>query len=113
MGSIFCKTYESACPKIETTDGKIYGRYRGQASMNFQNDYYGKVKKGTVPEGIDFKVEINKSAQELIDEYVGSLRSSMTYLGASNIYEYHKNATFFETTGNYIAESKPRKEKTV
>jgi hypothetical protein len=37
--------------------------------------------------------------------------SSMTYLGASNMEEYHKNANFFESTINYLPESKPRKEK--
>jgi IMP dehydrogenase len=110
MGSIFCKTLESACPKVKSDDGIIYGKYRGQASANFQKDYYGEVKKGTVPEGIDFSVKINKSAHDIINEFSGSLRSSMTYLGAYTIKEYHNNAEFFESTSNYLPESKPRKE---
>jgi IMP dehydrogenase len=111
MGMIFCKTFESECKKIIESDGTTYGIYRGQASANFQNDYFGMVKKGTVPEGIDFKIKIVKSAQEIIDNFMGSLRSSFTYLGAENMKEYHENAEFFESTINYLPESKPRKEE--
>jgi IMP dehydrogenase len=110
MGSVFCKTYESACPKFKDEEGNTFGKYRGQASANFQNEYFGQVKKGTVPEGIDFTVKITKSAKEVIEEFSGALRSSMTYLGAGNIEEYHMNAEFFESTMNYLPESKPRKE---
>jgi len=111
MGMLFCKTFESECKKIIDSDENTFGVYRGQASANFQNDYFGTVKKGTVPEGIDFKVKIVKSAQEIIDNFMGSLRSSFTYLGAKNIIEYHKNAEFFESSMNYLPESKPRKEE--
>jgi len=111
MGSLFCKTLESVCEKEVDNNGETWGKYRGQASSDFQNEYFGGLKKGTVPEGISFKVKITKTGQELIDEIAGSLRSSMTYLGASNMGEYHNNASFFESTINYLPESKPRKEK--
>ena len=111
MGSIFCKTFESACPKFQDEHGQTFGKYRGQASANFQQEYFGGVKTGTVPEGIDFTVKITKSAKDIIEEFNGALRSSMTYLGASNFEEYHSNAEFFESTMNYLPESKPRKEE--
>ena len=110
MGSIFCKTFESACPKSVDENGLTIGKYRGQASSDFQNEYFGTVKKGTVPEGISFTVKITKNAQDIIDEFSGALRSSMTYLGTDNMDGYHKNADFFESTMNYLPESKPRKE---
>jgi IMP dehydrogenase len=110
MGSIFCKTFESACPKFKDDQGNTFGKYRGQASANFQEEYFGGVKNGTVPEGIDFTVKINKSAKDVIEEFSGALRSSMTYLGANNFNDYHKNAEFFESSMNYLPESKPRKE---
>jgi IMP dehydrogenase len=110
MGSIFCKTFESACPKFKDDQGNTFGKYRGQASANFQEEYFGGVKNGTVPEGIDFTVKINRSAKDVIEEFSGALRSSMTYLGANNFNDYHKNAEFFESSMNYLPESKPRKE---
>lgn len=35
MGSMFCKTYESACEKSVDSDGNTIGKYRGQASALF------------------------------------------------------------------------------
>lgn len=83
----------------------IVMHYRGQASENFQNEYYGKVKSGTVPEGIDFKNSCSGSAQDLIDELLGGLRSGLTYGGARNIKELQRKAEFTEVTVNYTQES--------
>lgn len=107
VGSLFAKTVESAAPKIER-DGKTYCLYRGQASAHFQKDYFGKVKKGTVPEGIHFETECSGTAQELIDTYCGALRSSMTYGGAKDIKEFQRKAKFMAVTTNYSIESHPR-----
>jgi len=68
IGNLFAKTFESAAKKYEVKDGirnpiysfenvklnDVYVHYRGQASADFQNEYYGGIKKGTVPEGVDF-----------------------------------------------------------
>jgi IMP dehydrogenase len=40
MGSIFARTFESAAPKY-MKDEKTFGRYRGQASNEFMNEYFG------------------------------------------------------------------------
>ena len=88
----------------------IYTMYRGQASENFQSDYYGFVKKGTVPEGICFYSLCSGTTQMLIDELTGGLRSALTYSGSFNIKEFQKNAVFVEVTNTYIDESNPRKQ---
>ena len=129
IGSLFNKTYESACKKyikfndeyinIDNQDGlieyinlgtKIYSLYRGQASKHFQNDFYGGIKKGTVAEGINFYTECNYNAQELIDEICGGLRSGLTYGGAKNIKELQRKAEFVEVSRNYITESNTREK---
>jgi IMP dehydrogenase len=112
MGSMFARTTESAAPKTGminpdgTTD--IVCMYRGQASQMFQEDFYGGVKKNTVPEGVHFQMKCSGSAQLLIDEYCGALRSALTYGGARNISELQRKAEFVEVTSNYMGESKPR-----
>lgn len=106
-GSMFSNTFESSAPKFEK-DGKTYMKYRGQASKDFQTDFYGDVKKGTVPEGVHFDREVTKSAQEVIDDITGGLRSSFTYGGARNIKEFQRKAEFRTVNQSYIAESNPR-----
>lgn len=87
---------------------EIFSHYRGQASKDFQDDYYGKVKEGTCPEGISFKTKCTGSAQDFIDNILAGLRSGLTYGGAKSIKELQRKAEFMEVTPNYGAESNPR-----
>lgn len=130
IGNLFSKTLESASIKYYknydnliaisnleelyekyTENHTIYGHYRGQASKNFQNEYFGKLKQGTVAEGIDFYTECSGPVDDLYNEINGGLRSALTYAGAKNIEEFQKNAEFVEVTTNYMGESKPRNKQ--
>ena len=104
MGSIFARTFESAAPK-QKNGLKTYGRYRGQASSEFMDEF--KIKRQA--EGVAFDVEITKSANEVFDEYEGGLRSALTYCGTDNIEDFKKNVEFFESTDNFMMESNYRK----
>lgn len=107
IGKLFALTEESAAPKREI-GGIKEAKYRGQASEDFQNDYYGALKERTVAEGIDFWAPISGTAQALIETFLGGLRSGLTYGGARNIKELQRKAEFVEVTATYIQESKPR-----
>ena len=109
IGGLFAKTNESAAPKIEK-NGNLYSLYRGQASKEFQEDFFGKLKKGTVAEGVAFNVQCSGPVQDLITNLCGGLRSGLTYGGAKNITELQHKAEFVVVTRNYMGESKPRTE---
>lgn len=106
MGSIFARTFESAAPKREV-EGKTIGRYRGQASSEFMNEYFGDTKKRQA-EGVAFDVEITKSAVDVFEEYEGGLRSALTYCGTDNLDNFRKNAEIFESTPSFMVESNYR-----
>ena len=110
IGGLFSKTYESAAKKI-TIDNEIYSVYRGQASNEFQEDFYGGIKKGTVAEGIQFKSKCISSCQNLINDLCGGLRSGLTYGGAKSIKELQRKAEFMTVSSNFMTESHPRPEK--
>jgi IMP dehydrogenase len=95
IGSLFAQTKEAA--------GR--GVYRGQASESFQQDYYGGLKEGTVPEGksIHYFKEYLKPAQEVIDNLLGGIRSGLTYGGAKDIPELQRKSEFIEVTSSYHA----------
>jgi IMP dehydrogenase len=107
IGKLFALTKESSSPKRDGANG-LEAKYRGQASEDFQNDYYGQLKEKTVAEGIDFWAEVTGSAQGVIDQILGGLRSGLTYGGARNIKELQRKAEFVEVTSTYIHESVPR-----
>lgn len=122
LGKLFALTNESAAPKKHQTKfggnidvgfrdyptGPLLAKYRGQASADFQEDYFGATKDGTVPEGEAFWAPVSGSAIDLIQKLLAGLRSGMTYGGAHTIEELQRKAEFIQVTHNYGAESAPR-----
>jgi IMP dehydrogenase len=110
IGKLFALTAESAAPKrkAEGVPSGLEAKYRGQASEDFQNDYYGGLKGKTVAEGIDFWAPVSGSAILLLNQLLGGLRSGLTYGGARNIKELQRKAEFVAVTSTYMAESNPR-----
>ncbi len=115
IGKLFALTEESAAEKTDFRKDPRFSvverlaKYRGQASKDFQEDFYKAMKPGTVAEGESFWAPVSGTAQELIDELLGGLRSGLTYGGARSIKELQRKAEFVEVTSNYNQESKPRK----
>lgn len=107
VGKLFAMTKESAAQKRQTPNG-LEAKFRGQASEDFQNDFYGGLKDKTVAEGIDFWGPVTGDARELLSKLLGGLRSGLTYGGARNIKELQRKAEFVKVTPSYMHESKPR-----
>jgi IMP dehydrogenase len=126
IGKLLALTNESAAPKRGTMHrpGQIVhykpsrdlrpsvapyeAKYRGQASADFQEDYFGATKDGTVPEGEAFWAPVSGPAIDTIQRLLAGLRSGMTYGGARSIGELQRKAEFIQVTGHYAAESAPR-----
>ncbi|MDE3055094.1 MAG: guanosine monophosphate reductase [Verrucomicrobiota bacterium] len=107
VGKLFAQTKESAAPKRETPAG-LEAKFRGQASLDFQNEFYGGLKAKTVAEGVDFWGPVTGSAKDLIANLLGGLRSGLTYGGARSIKELQRKAEFVLVSSSYAQESKPR-----
>lgn len=60
-----------------------------------------------VPEGVETIVPYRGSMMEILGKLVGGLRSSLSYCGATNIEEMHKNAEFIRMTSAGMGESIP------
>lgn len=110
VGKLFGQTVESAAQKRKTDKypSGYEAKFRGQASADFQNEFYGGLKAKTVAEGIDFWGPVSGTAEELIALLLGGIRSGMTYGGARNLKELQRKAEFVQVTASYIHESKPR-----
>ncbi len=111
IGKLFAVTSQSAAQKRKDPENsKIeQAKYRGQASEDFQIDFYGGLKNKTVPEGVDFWADLSGTSQELINVLMGGLRSGLTYGGARNIKELQRKAEFVQVFNSYLAESNPRR----
>lgn len=112
IGKLFSLTKESAAPKKEAKHvaSGWEAKFRGQASSDFQNEFYGGLKAKTVAEGIDFWGPVSGGIEELINNLLGGIRSGMTYGGARSLKELQRKAEFVQVSPSYIHESKPRPE---
>lgn len=81
------------------TDEALGGQtYRGSASAEAQEDYFGSVADWKTAEGITAHVNRRGAVSSVIKDVVGGLRSGLTYAGAKNIVDLRRKATFMEVT---------------
>lgn len=92
-GSIFARCPESAAPK-EDIDGICKHRYSGMASRKVQEKWRGGVKAGTCTEGKTVYLDPGESYGNLLERYIGALRSGITYAGGNDIKSFQDNCEF-------------------
>lgn len=93
FGSMFSGFEQSGGETVER-DGKKYKEYFGSSSNHALTEFYGKKDAHRASEGrytlIPYKGDIHIFLQDLL----GSLRSTGTYIGARSLKEFSKRATF-------------------
>ncbi|HRY31157.1 MAG TPA: GMP reductase [Candidatus Paceibacterota bacterium] len=92
-GSLF-SGFDQSDGKLIEKDGKKFKEYFGSSSNKALEELYGKKDDHRASEGryalIPYKGDINNFLQDLF----GSLRSTGTYIGARQLREFPKRATF-------------------
>ncbi|HET6564270.1 MAG TPA: IMP dehydrogenase, partial [Xanthomonadales bacterium] len=111
IGGLFAGT-EEAPGDVELFQGRSYKSYRGMGSMGamqqgskdryFQHDVSADK---LVPEGIEGRVPYKGPISGVVHQLLGGLRSSMGYLGARTILQFHEEARFVRITNAGIRES--------
>ncbi len=81
--------------------------YRGMASKEAQENWYGELSQHKAPEGVATWVDCKGSVERVVDEILGGIRSGMTYLNSSSIEDLSLNALFIETSNHGLRESMP------
>jgi len=112
IGGMFAGT-EEAPGEVELYQGRSYKSYRGMGSLGamqqgssdrYFQDNEGGVDK-LVPEGIEGRVPYKGSILTILYQMIGGLRSSMGYVGASNIEEMRSKPGFVRVTNAGMQES--------
>lgn len=103
-GGIFAGCDESSAA-IVNHNGILMKEYYGMASFEHQQRYYGKIKSGIAAEGISYPVPLSGPIENTIVNFVGGLKSAMTYLDAETLAELRQNARFIRITNSALIES--------
>lgn len=112
LGSLLARTKESPGQEI-LLGGRLYKEYRGMGSIgalsNETNDRYAKSGQGgpVVPEGIEGRIPLTGTVDDLLVQLVGGLRKGMGYAGLRTIAELSTQAQLVRITGAGVRESHP------
>lgn len=134
MGSFFASTLEAPGKVITLKTSQIPSRfksiltkkqtdykfkqYRGMGSssamrkgaeIKSEDEFHGKSykDKALIAEGVEGYVPVKGTAQELVDQSIGGIKSGFYYVGAKNINELWKKAKFLQITQASLTESHP------
>ncbi|MBT4849714.1 IMP dehydrogenase [Candidatus Parcubacteria bacterium] len=106
MGGQFGGTTESPGPTINY-HGRQYKISRGMASLTAalgRPDAKEKISDIT-PEGVEARVPYRGPVQSILNQYVGGLKSGMSYGNAGDLSKLRKNAEFIRITNAGVTES--------
>lgn len=114
IGSLFAGTKESP-GEVESTTNGLMKRVRGMASYEasvmraerhgeeFDEEYF----EHRSPEGVERRVPYRGEVSKLVNQLMGGLKSSMSYLDADNFTTFRENASFIRVTPAGLRESYP------
>jgi len=105
IGSLFAGTDETP-GKLIKKNGKLFKSFRGMGSVGAMNKgsadrYFQKKQKDIskyVPEGVEGFVKYKGNVGRIIYKLIGGLKSSMGYLGSSEIINLRNNPHFVKIT---------------
>ena len=93
FGSMF-SGYEQSGGKTVEVDGKKYKEYFGSSSNKALQIFYGKKDAHRASEGREVLMPYKGDIHTFLQDLLGSLRSTGTYIGARKLKEFSKRATF-------------------
>jgi len=93
LGTMLAGHEEADDYKLISKDNKYYMEFYGMSSYSAQKKH-GNVKDYRASEGRTILIPFKGSAAQTVNEILGGVRSSCTYIGAKTIKEMPKRATF-------------------
>lgn len=111
LGSMLSGSKETPGQEFEV-DGILYKSYRGMGSVGAMQsgsaDRYGQfsvAKDKLVPEGVEARVRVRCSVDEILYQICGGLKSSMGYLGSKDIRTFQLKSRWVQVTASGVRES--------
>lgn len=102
LGSLLAGTKESPGKVVENTDGSLWKRFRGSASIDVKTDHNQSTRN---VEGEATIIPFKGGATFVVQGLLDGLRSALSYDGANNLSEFKPE--YVEVTNSGINEAKP------
>ncbi|MFK7749057.1 MAG: GMP reductase [Kordia sp.] len=97
LGGMFSGHYESGGELIER-DGEKFKQFYGMSSATAMEKYVGGVAEYRASEGKTVEIPLKGHVSETVQDILGGIRSTCTYVGASRLKELTKRTTFIQVS---------------
>lgn len=94
MSGTFFSGFEQSAGETIEKDGKKFKEYFGSSSNKAMKEFYGKKESHRASEGRYTLIPHKGDLEDFLQDLFGSLRSTGTYIGAKELKEFSKRATF-------------------
>ena len=94
IGGMLAGTDE-ATGELVNIDGKSYKQFYGMSSRLAQDRHFGGMKEYRTTEGREKLIPYKGSAKDVMEDILGGIRSTMTYIGATRLKDIPKCTTFY------------------
>jgi len=128
-GDVMCSAQSFNNVKAEPKDVEVFGKtitviscglkfghkcnlvktYRGMASREVNEEYFGGLTEWKTAEGVSVEVPYREDEDEIMASIVGGIRSGLTYSGSHDIMELQQKKKYRIITSAGMAESQPHK----
>lgn len=98
LGGMFAGHDECAGEIITNDNGKKFKRFYGMSSTEAMDKYSGGVAKYRASEGKSVNVPYKGPVEKTVQDILGGVRSTCTYVGAQRLKELSKRTTFIRVT---------------
>ena len=97
VGSAFAGHDENP-GEVEEENGVKVKKFYGMSSKQAMNKHYGKMAEYRSSEGRELKIKYKGPLTNTVQDYLGGLRSTCTYINASSIKQMAKCTTFIQVS---------------
>lgn len=94
LGGMLAGTDE-ASGELVNIDGKSYKQFYGMSSRLAQVKHFGGMKEYRTTEGREKLIPYKGSAKDVMEDILGGIRSTMTYIGATRLKDIPKCTSFY------------------
>ena len=98
MGGQFAGHDENPGELIEKPDGNKYKLFYGMSSQHAMEKHFGKMDSYRSSEGRKIEVKYKGALKDTVEDYLGGLRSTCTYINAKGMKQMAKCTTFLRVT---------------
>jgi GMP reductase len=93
--------WQSLDPGNSSTKKKVSLNYYGMSSENAMNKHHNGVARYRTAEGKCVTVPYKGTAEDIIQDIYGGIRSASTYIGATKIKDFGKKTTFIQVNNTH------------